>query len=116
MLSVCSPSCGSAVLTDPGVVCDLKGMPGTYIDIVYTSSRDFKFRAQDSVKPFGIVWMVVAIAKSNTASQPYAVYRQRNPQSSPYYQCVEEHFEVFEQVYEDRFERQYVFIDLMLDE
>ena len=40
---------------------------------------------------------------------PKPVYRQRNPQNSPYYQCVEDHFETFEMVYEDRFERQYGF-------
>ena len=28
------------------------------------------------------------------------VYRQRKPQSSPYYQCVEDHFETFERVYD----------------
>tara|TARA_B100002003_G_scaffold147565_1_gene136608 strand:- start:2 stop:970 length:969 start_codon:yes stop_codon:yes gene_type:complete len=38
-----------------------------------------------------------------------SVYRQRNPQNSPYYQCVEGHFETFEQVYKDRFERRYGF-------
>ncbi|PIP36672.1 MAG: hypothetical protein COX20_04465 [Desulfobacterales bacterium CG23_combo_of_CG06-09_8_20_14_all_52_9] len=36
-----------------------------------------------------------------------AVYRQCNPQSSSYYQCVEDHFEVFEHIYEDRFGRAY---------
>ncbi|MBU0698913.1 MAG: hypothetical protein ABIK98_05850 [Pseudomonadota bacterium] len=36
---------------------------------------------------------------------PAPVYRQRDPQSSPYYRCVEDHFEMFEQVYDDRFER-----------
>jgi hypothetical protein len=40
---------------------------------------------------------------------PAPVYRQRDPQSTPYYQCIEDHFETFEQVYEDRFERQYGF-------
>ncbi len=40
---------------------------------------------------------------------PEPVYRQRDPQSTPYYQCIEDHFETFEQVYEDRFERQYGF-------
>jgi hypothetical protein len=40
---------------------------------------------------------------------PESVYRQRNPQNSPYYQCVEDHFETFEQVYDERFERQYGF-------
>ena len=40
---------------------------------------------------------------------PAPVYRQRDPQGTPYYQCIEDHFETFEQVYEDRFERQYGF-------
>jgi len=38
-----------------------------------------------------------------------SVYRQREPQNSPYYRCVEDHFEAFEQVYEERFERRYGF-------
>ncbi len=37
------------------------------------------------------------------------VYRRRDPQNSPYYQCVEDHFETFEMIYDDRFERQYGF-------
>ncbi len=37
------------------------------------------------------------------------VYRLRRPQDSPYYQCVEDHFEAFEGTYEDRFERRYGF-------
>ncbi len=40
---------------------------------------------------------------------PAPVYRQRDPQNTPYYQCIEDHFETFEQVYEDRFERPYDF-------
>jgi ribosomal protein S27E len=40
---------------------------------------------------------------------PAPVYRQRGPQRTPYYRCIEDHFEAFEQVYEDRFERQYGF-------
>lgn len=36
-------------------------------------------------------------------------YRQRNPQSTQYYQCIEDHFETFEQVYDERFSRQYGF-------
>jgi hypothetical protein len=36
-------------------------------------------------------------------STPAAVYRPRNPQSSDYYRCVEDHFETFIQVYEERF-------------
>ena len=36
-------------------------------------------------------------------------YRSRVPQNSQYYQCVQDHFEAFEQVYEERFSRQYGF-------
>ena len=38
-----------------------------------------------------------------------AVYRPRNPNNSVYYQCIEDYFEVFEQIYEERFERRYGF-------
>ena len=37
------------------------------------------------------------------------VYQRREPQKSPYYQCVQDHFDVFERVYDERFERQYGF-------
>jgi hypothetical protein len=37
------------------------------------------------------------------------IYRPRQPENSAYYQCVEDHFEDFEQVYEERFERAYGF-------
>ena len=37
------------------------------------------------------------------------VYRPRKPQDSQYYQCVEDHFETLEQVYDERFEKQYGF-------
>jgi hypothetical protein len=36
-----------------------------------------------------------------------AVYRPIEPQNSSFYQCVQNHFEAFEQVTEERFERQY---------
>lgn len=36
-------------------------------------------------------------------------YRTRNPQNSQYYQCVQDHFEALEQVYDERFSRQYGF-------
>jgi hypothetical protein len=36
-------------------------------------------------------------------------YRPRTPQQSPYYQCVEDHFETFEQVYDEQFNRRYGF-------
>ena len=42
-------------------------------------------------------------------SAPAAVYRPRNPQSSNYYRCVEDHFETLVEVYEDRFEKPYGF-------
>jgi len=35
------------------------------------------------------------------------VYKQRNPKTSQYYQCVEDHFESLEQVYDERFSKQY---------
>ena len=38
-----------------------------------------------------------------------SVYQPRTPRNSAYYQCIEHNFESFEQVYEDRFERQYGF-------
>jgi len=36
-------------------------------------------------------------------------YRSRKPQNSQYYKCVQDHFEAFEQVYEEKFSRQYGF-------
>jgi hypothetical protein len=41
--------------------------------------------------------------------KPIPVYRPRKPQDSQYYQCVEDHFETLEQVYEDRFVEKYGF-------
>ena len=38
-----------------------------------------------------------------------AVYQPRKPQDSQYYQCVEDHFETLEQVYDERFAKQYGF-------
>ena len=38
------------------------------------------------------------------------VYRPRKPQDSPYYQCVEDHFEEFERIYDDRFPKKYGFL------
>jgi ribosomal protein S27E len=42
-------------------------------------------------------------------SDSSCVYQPRNPQNSPYFQCVEDYFEPFEQVYVERFESQYGF-------
>jgi hypothetical protein len=38
-----------------------------------------------------------------------SIYRPRKPQESQYYQCVEDHFERLEQVYDEIFARQYGF-------
>ena len=38
------------------------------------------------------------------------LYRPRKPQDSQYYQCVEDHFERLEQVYDERFARKYGFL------
>ena len=38
-----------------------------------------------------------------------SVYRKRESWNPSYYPCVEDHFETFEQVCEDRFERRYGF-------
>ncbi|MCK5878227.1 MAG: transposase zinc-binding domain-containing protein [Holophagae bacterium] len=39
-------------------------------------------------------------------SLPTAIYRSRNPQDSDYYRCVEDHFEIFLQIYDDHYSRQ----------
>ena len=39
----------------------------------------------------------------------FPIYRPRNPQVSQYYQCVEDHFETLEQVYDERFAKRYGF-------
>ncbi|MFH1480558.1 MAG: transposase zinc-binding domain-containing protein [Pseudomonadota bacterium] len=38
-----------------------------------------------------------------------SIYQPRRPQESQYYQCVEDHLERFEQVYDDLFAKQYGF-------
>ncbi|TET88423.1 MAG: hypothetical protein E3J46_05025 [Desulfobacteraceae bacterium] len=37
------------------------------------------------------------------------VYQPRKPQESQYYRCVESHFEEVEQIYDERFAKQYGF-------
>jgi len=39
-----------------------------------------------------------------------AVYRPRKPKDSQYYHCVEDHFEEFERIYDDRFPKKYGFL------
>ncbi len=68
--------------------------------------------------PFGSFYFGTGIAREYLLDTSYpevailmpaSVYQPRDPQSSPYYQCVEDHFERFEQVYEERFEKRYGF-------
>ena len=46
---------------------------------------------------------------ASSAHTKLDVYRQRKPQDSAYYRCVEDCFETFEQVYQERFEQKYGF-------
>jgi len=43
-----------------------------------------------------------------------SVYRLEKPQESPYYQCIEDHFDRFELVYDDDFAKQHGFCGFML--
>jgi hypothetical protein len=38
------------------------------------------------------------------------IYRPRKPQDSQYYQCIEDHFEEFERIYDDCFPKKYGFL------
>ena len=49
------------------------------------------------------------IPKERKDASENGPYRPRRPEDSAYYQCVEDHFEDFEKVYEERFERAYGF-------
>jgi hypothetical protein len=49
------------------------------------------------------------LEKSVKMTATPAVYQPRKPKESQYYQCVEDHFETLEQVYDDRFTKQYGF-------
>ena len=44
---------------------------------------------------------------ASSAHTKLDVYRQRKPQDSAYYRCVEDCFETLEQVYQERFEQKY---------
>ncbi len=44
---------------------------------------------------------------ASSAHTALDVYRQRKPQDSAYYRCVEDCFETLEQVYQERFEQKY---------
>ncbi|HHJ10907.1 MAG TPA: transposase, partial [Bacteroidetes bacterium] len=38
------------------------------------------------------------------------IYRPRKPQDSQYYRCIEDHFQEFERIYDDRFPKKYGFL------
>lgn len=42
-----------------------------------------------------------------TVSKDIKLYRIRNPQYSPYYQCIEDNYETFERVYVEKYEAKY---------
>ena len=42
-------------------------------------------------------------------SEACPVYRPRKPHLTPHYQCVQDHFEMLEQVYPERFQKRYGF-------
>jgi hypothetical protein len=46
-------------------------------------------------------------AKECVRKPATSVYRPRRPRSSPQYQLLEEHFERFQVMYEEKFEREY---------
>ncbi|MBM3703061.1 MAG: hypothetical protein FJW63_08780 [Actinobacteria bacterium] len=37
-------------------------------------------------------------------------YRTRKPQYSPYYRCIEDNYEIFERVYEKKYEAKYGYL------
>ena len=39
----------------------------------------------------------------------YDLYEPRNPQKTPYFQCVQDHFEDLEMVWDDHYQNQYGF-------
>jgi len=51
-----------------------------------------------------------------TVSKDIKLYRTRNPQYSPYYQCIEDNYETFERVYEKKYEAKYGLGHLFLKE
>ncbi|MFZ2956452.1 MAG: hypothetical protein WA705_06145, partial [Candidatus Ozemobacteraceae bacterium] len=41
--------------------------------------------------------------------EPSAVYRPRDPKASAYYRCIEDYFEEFVRVYDERFSKKFGF-------
>ncbi|MBM3708730.1 MAG: hypothetical protein FJW69_10430 [Actinobacteria bacterium] len=41
-------------------------------------------------------------------------YRCRKPQYSPYYQCIEDNYEIFERVYERKYQEKYGYLRLIV--
>ena len=48
-------------------------------------------------------WLSLEAVMSQNIKQAEKFYRPRNPESSPFYQLVERHFDEFEQVYPERY-------------
>jgi hypothetical protein len=42
-------------------------------------------------------------------AEPYPIYRPRKPHLSPFYQCVQDHYETLEMLWPERFEKRYGF-------
>ena len=45
----------------------------------------------------------------NSTPEACPVYRPRRPHLTPFYQCVQDHYETLEQVYPERFAKRYGF-------
>ncbi|MCP4625692.1 MAG: hypothetical protein GY850_19565 [bacterium] len=50
---------------------------------------------------------IYLMVHASSAHTKLDVYRQRKAQDSAYYRCVEDCFETFEQVYQERFEQKF---------
>ena len=42
-------------------------------------------------------------------AEPYPIYRPRKLHLSPFYQCVQDHYETLEMLWPERFEKRYGF-------
>ena len=53
------------------------------------------------------VWQELVMAQNTDSQTP--VYRPRNPRLSPFFRLVQEHFDEFERIYPQKYEKQYGF-------
>ena len=74
--------------------------------------KDFK-AAMDNQHKTASTTIQPGTQKWGKGASANGIYRPRRPKNSAYYQCVEDHFEDFRQLYEDRFERAYGFTVLI---